>query len=64
MYWVKIFGGFIFRRSVHLNKIIYLPGNGVKISEIKISEACSVSENLTLPKISRLQYYREAPLAF
>ena len=26
---------------------------GVKLSEVKFSEACSVSENLTLPKISR-----------
>ena len=29
-----------------------LPNNGVNISEVKVSEACLVSENLTLPIIS------------
>ena len=31
----------------------------VKISEVKFSEACLVSENLTLPKISRYTVYYE-----
>ena len=42
---------------VRMSKTIYLLGNGVKISEVKISKAYSVSENLTLPKISRYTVY-------
>ena len=38
---------------VNLNKIIYLPGNGVNILEVKFSEGCSVFDNVTLPKSSR-----------
>lgn len=55
MYWVKIFGGVIFGRLVHLNKIIDLLGNGIKISEVRIY---SVSENLTLQKSSRYTVYK------
>ena len=50
---VKNIGGLISESWVGLKKIIYPPSNGVKISEVKFSEACLVSENLTLLKISR-----------
>ena len=42
---------------VHLNKIIYLPGNGVKNLELEFSDACSVSENLTLLKWYSVSMY-------
>ena len=50
MCWVKIFGGLIFG-ELGRYRIIYLLGSSVNILEVKFSKACSISENLTLPKI-------------